>query len=61
VKNAKTSAGALLLGAEFLATLHGRSWLNQWEKPARSFGTFEAGNLLNNFGVQSSGHFYFEI
>jgi hypothetical protein len=29
VKNAKTSAGALLLGAEFLATLHGRSWLNQ--------------------------------
>jgi hypothetical protein len=33
VKNAKTSAGALLLGAEFLATLHGRSWLNQWENP----------------------------
>jgi hypothetical protein len=29
VKNAKTCAGALLLGAEFLATLHSRSWLNQ--------------------------------
>jgi hypothetical protein len=29
VKNAKTGVGALLLGAEFLATLHGCSWLNQ--------------------------------
>jgi hypothetical protein len=29
VKNAKTGAGALLLDAEFLATLHGRSCLNQ--------------------------------
>jgi hypothetical protein len=61
VKNAKTGAGALLLDAEFLATLHGRSCLNQWEKPPRSFGIFEDGNLLDNFGIQSSGHFYFEI
>jgi hypothetical protein len=29
VKNAKTGAGALFLGTEFLVTLHGRSCLNQ--------------------------------
>jgi hypothetical protein len=29
VKNAKTGAGALFLGAEFLVILHGRSCLNQ--------------------------------
>jgi hypothetical protein len=30
-------------------------------KPPRPFGIFEDGNLLDNFGIQSSGHFYFEI
>jgi hypothetical protein len=28
VKNAKTGAGALFMGAEFLVTLHARSCLN---------------------------------
>jgi hypothetical protein len=38
VQNAKTGAGALFLGAEFLVTLHGRSCSSEWEKPPRSFG-----------------------
>jgi hypothetical protein len=57
VKNAKTGTGALFLGTEFLVTLHGRSCLNQQEKPPRPFGIFEEGNLLENFGIQSLEHF----
>jgi hypothetical protein len=57
VKNPKTGAGALFLGAEFLVTLHGSSCLNQQEKPPRPFGIFEEGNLLDNFGIQSLEHF----
>jgi hypothetical protein len=61
VKSCKNRCWALLLGAEFLARWHDRSCLNHWEKPPRPSGILEDGNLLNNFGTQSSGHFYFEI
>jgi hypothetical protein len=51
--------GVLLLffGAEFLANLACRSCSIPWIKPLSAFANVVDGNLLNNFGIQGSGHF----
>jgi hypothetical protein len=57
VKNALEGVLLLFIGAEFLANLECRSCSIPWIKPLSAFANVVEGNLLNNFGIQGSGHF----
>jgi hypothetical protein len=57
VKNAFECVLLLFIGAEFLANLVCRSCSIPWIKPLSAFANVVEGNLLNNFGIQGSGHF----
>jgi hypothetical protein len=56
VKNAFECVLLLFIGAEFLANLACRSCSIPWIKPLSTFANVVEGNLLNNFGIQGSGH-----
>jgi hypothetical protein len=57
VKNTFESVLLLFIGAEILAKLACRSCSIPWIKPLSAFANVVEGNLLNNFGIQGSGHF----
>jgi hypothetical protein len=57
VNNAFECVLLLFIGAEFLANLACRSCSIPWIKPLSAFANVVEGNLLNNFGIQGSGHF----
>jgi hypothetical protein len=57
VKNAFEYVLLLFIGAEFLANLACPSCSIPWIKPLSAFANVVVGNLLNNFGIQGSGHF----
>jgi hypothetical protein len=57
VKNSFEFVLLLFIGAEFLANLACRSCSIPWIKPLSAFANVVEGNLLNNFGIQGSGHF----
>jgi hypothetical protein len=57
VKNALEGVLLLFIGAQYLANLACRSYSIPWIKPLSAFANVVEGYLLNNFGIQGSGHF----